>query len=215
MDVTWLGHSALLVEAGSSRILIDPGAYSDDWHGLTDLTDVLVTHVHPDHLDVENVVALLDANPDATVRADEAAAGALAKAGRDAEVLAPGAQVDLGGARLRAVGGHHACIHEDFGLNSNVGLLLTHDLVTLYHPGDDITTVPVGVDVLALPITAPWSALKDTAQFLRAVRPARWFPIHDAILSDAGRGLYVGRVGDLAPATSELLEIERGTATAL
>ena len=73
MDITWLGHSALLVEAGRSRILIDPGAYSDDWHGLTGLTHVLVTHVHPDHVDVVNVPALLDANPDASVRADAAA----------------------------------------------------------------------------------------------------------------------------------------------
>ena len=215
MDITWLGHSALLVEAGRSRILIDPGAYSDDWHGLTGLTHVLVTHVHPDHVDVVNVPALLDANPDASVRADAAAAEALTKAGCDAEVLETGTEADLGGVSLRAVGGHHACIHEDFGLNSNVGLLLRADGTTLYHPGDDISTVPDGVDVLALPISAPWSALKDTAQFLRAVRPARWFPIHDAILSATGRGLYVGRAGDLAPEGSELLTVERGTATTL
>lgn len=215
MDVTWLGHSALLVESGEARILIDPGAYSDGWHGLTDLTDIQVTHVHADHLDMAHLPALLDANPGATIRADAAAADALRSAGRAADTLEPGAELDLGGVALRAVGGHHACIHEDFGLNSNVGLLLTADGVTLYHPGDDIATVPAGVDVLALPISAPWSALKDTAQFLRAVRPGRWFPIHDAILSPAGRELYVGRVGDLAPRGSDLLTVEPGVATTL
>lgn len=209
MDLTPLGHSAVLVESGGRRILIDPGAYSTDWHALRDLSDVLVTHVHPDHLDIENLRGVLDASPGAGVLADEAAAAALTDAGLETTVLRPGQHVDLGGVSLIAVGGSHECIHEEFGLNTNVGLLLAADGLTFYHPGDDIHTIPDGVDVLALPVAAPWSKLRDTAQFLRAVRPGRWFPIHDAILSEAGRALFVGRVGDLAPDGTELLPVSR------
>ena len=51
MQLTHLGHSAVLVQTDGARILIDPGNFSDAWHGLTDLDAVLVTHRHPDHLD--------------------------------------------------------------------------------------------------------------------------------------------------------------------
>ena len=37
MQITQLGHSAVLVETAGNRVLIDPGAFSDAWHGLTDL----------------------------------------------------------------------------------------------------------------------------------------------------------------------------------
>ena len=51
MQLTHLGHSAVLVQTDGARILIDPGNFSDAWHGLTDLDAVLVTHRHPDHLE--------------------------------------------------------------------------------------------------------------------------------------------------------------------
>ena len=67
MQIAHLGHAAVLVETDAVRILIDPGNFSDDWHGLTDLDAVLVTHQHPDHLDPEHVPALLATNPQARV----------------------------------------------------------------------------------------------------------------------------------------------------
>ena len=67
MRITHLGHSAVLAETDSARILIDPGNFSDRWHSLTDLDAVLVTHQHPDHLDPQHLPALLEANQEARV----------------------------------------------------------------------------------------------------------------------------------------------------
>ena len=66
MIVTHLGHSCLLVEAGGARLLIDPGAFTTGFEELTDLDAVLVTHQHPDHLDVERLPLLLESNDGAT-----------------------------------------------------------------------------------------------------------------------------------------------------
>jgi L-ascorbate metabolism protein UlaG (beta-lactamase superfamily) len=60
MKLTHLGHACLLVET-DVRLLVDPGTMSD-FAGVTDLAGVLVTHQHPDHIDVPRLAALLAAN---------------------------------------------------------------------------------------------------------------------------------------------------------
>ena len=55
MEITHLGHATVLIEIGDVRVLIDPGSFSDQWHGLTGLDAVLITHQHPDHVDPQQV----------------------------------------------------------------------------------------------------------------------------------------------------------------
>ena len=42
MQITHLGHAAVLLEAAGLRVLFDPGNFSDEWHGLTDLDAIPV-----------------------------------------------------------------------------------------------------------------------------------------------------------------------------
>ena len=67
MRISHLGHSAVLLQTDEAQVLIDPGNFSDDWHGLTDLDAVLITHQHPDHADPEHLPALAAANPNARI----------------------------------------------------------------------------------------------------------------------------------------------------
>ena len=62
MRITHLGMQLSSPRPTGARILIDPGNLSDAWHSLTDLDAVLVTHQHPDHLDSQNLPALLASN---------------------------------------------------------------------------------------------------------------------------------------------------------
>jgi L-ascorbate metabolism protein UlaG (beta-lactamase superfamily) len=53
MQVTHFGHACVLVGLGTGRTLIDPGEWSDGFSELGGLDGILITHKHPDHLDMQ------------------------------------------------------------------------------------------------------------------------------------------------------------------
>ena len=203
MQITHLGHSAVLVETDDARILIDPGNFSDAWHGVTDLDAVLLTHQHPDHLDPQQLPALLTANPGVRVFAEpsilsKVAAGDLPSLGDAAEALPADRQEAVGDVLITAVGGQHAVIHRDLPRIGNVGYLVSSEgQPTLFHPGDAFDTAPPGVDILAVPAYGPWAAMKETVDFVRAVGALEGFPIHDGLLNERGFGLVFNRVNEM------------------
>ena len=200
MIVTHLGHSCVLVEVGGARLLIDPGAFTKGFEELTGLDAVIVTHQHPDHLDVERLPLLLESNPEAALLTEPEAAAELDKVGIDAAPLHPGSSVTVGGATVTGVGGTHAEIDPAIPRIGNVGLLIGADAEpTLFHPGDAYEYAPAGVDVLAVPLSAPWTKFSETAAFARTVGAARAFPIHDGLLVKGGRGVYLGNLSRVLP----------------
>ncbi|MFT3877250.1 MAG: MBL fold metallo-hydrolase [Propioniciclava sp.] len=201
MQITHLGHSAVLVEVADRRILFDPGNFSDRWHGVTDLDAIVVTHLHPDHIDPQHVGALLADNPDAAVWVEPGVLNAVDLGGR-AQGIAADTSVELGGVRIDAVGGLHAVIHRDIPRIGNVGLVVTAaGEPTFFHPGDSLEAIPAGVDVVGIPMMGPWAAMKEHVDFLRALNAPHGFGIHDALLSERGWGLAFGRYNEMTPTT--------------
>jgi L-ascorbate metabolism protein UlaG (beta-lactamase superfamily) len=214
MRVTHLGHSCLLVELAGARLLFDPGAFSPTAAELTEVDAVLITHAHPDHVDVTVLRSLLAGNPDTPVIAEPDTAATLTGEGIPARALAPGESVTVAGARVHGVGGRHTAIHDEIPRIGNVGMVVTADgEPTFYDPGDDLDTVPdaalapEGVDLLALPIAGPWVTVPSAVGLLHAVSPRAWLPVHDAVLSPAGRNLYLNVLRSLTPEDIELRDL--------
>ncbi|MBM9467774.1 MBL fold metallo-hydrolase [Nakamurella leprariae] len=191
MDITKFGHATLLLEQDGTRILVDPGSFTDAAAFEVDgLAAVLITHEHPDHVQPDRMPALLAANPGAVVAGPPSVASLL-RGTTDVRVLQDGDALDLGPLTVDVVGGAHQLVHPRMPRIENVGLVVADaDGTRLFHPGDSYEVVPEGIDVLAVPISSPWGKLGETVDFISAVAPRTVFPIHDALLSRAGRQLF-------------------------
>ena len=201
MKITHLGHAAVLLEVAQRRILFDPGNYSDRWHDQTDLDAIIVTHLHPDHVDPEHIGGLLAANADAQVWVEPGVLTTVDLGGRG-QGIAEDESVELGGVTIEAVGGLHAVIHRDIPRIGNVGLVVTAEgEPTFFHPGDSLDTAPAGVDVVAIPMMGPWAAMKEHIDFLRELGAPQGFGIHEALISARGWNLCHSRYNEMTPTT--------------
>jgi L-ascorbate metabolism protein UlaG (beta-lactamase superfamily) len=190
MPLTKLGHSCVRIEHDGQVLVVDPGAFTE--RGAVDgATAVLVTHEHLDHLDVGEL-----ATTDAPVYTIDAVRRRIAEedpaVAERVQVVAPG-QVFDAGLPVTAVGELHAVIHPDLPRFHNTGFVIDVGGTRIYHPGDALTPPGSPVDVLLLPVHAPWSKVSEVADFSRAVGARRSVAIHDGLLNHTGHGV-VGRV---------------------
>jgi L-ascorbate metabolism protein UlaG (beta-lactamase superfamily) len=115
-------------------------------------------------------------------------------------VAADGDAFTAAGFAVRALGQWHAVIHPDLPPVANIAYLVEGAAL---HPGDSFTAPAAGtsVDLLFLPVSAPWLKVAEAVDYLPAVGPRVAVPIHDAILSEPGRALTDRVVGSLAKET--------------
>ncbi len=208
MKITHLEHSCVLIEVAGERILIDPGNFSTRWHSLQDLTAILVTHQHPDHIDPNHIHTLVTANPGAKAWVEPATAD-LCPAAEMIPVEA-GERLKLGEVEIEAVGGNHAIIHSDIPRIGNLGWVIrAPGEPSFFHPGDALDTTPSDIDCLAIPAHGPWCAMKETIDFARAVNAPHGFLIHDGLINDRGWNLTFTRLQEMTQ--TELVDLRDGS----
>ena len=188
MRLTKYEHACFTLEKDGKLLVVDPGTFTTDLGSPENVIAIVVTHEHPDHFDVNALGALIAHNPEAKIYAHE---NITRQFGEDGETLPyetveTGKTVTVDPFTLEFFGGEHAVIHPDIPVVANLGLMIDD---TVYYPGDSFTQPSKPVDVLALPVGAPWLKMNEVIDYLTAVKPRLAFPTHDAVLSDAGKSV--------------------------
>lgn len=182
MRLTKYGHACVRLEAGDGVLVIDPGTLSE-MESLSGATAVLITHEHADHIDLDKLEAARAANPALTVHTHSAFAEVL---GAGVTAVEPGDTFTAAGFTVRVVGGEHAEIIDGWPGCPNIGFIVDG----VYHPGDSLFVPAEPVDTLLIPAAGPWLKLREAIEFVRTIKPARAFPIHDAALNAYGQNHF-------------------------
>ncbi|PIS05362.1 MAG: hypothetical protein COT81_01575 [Candidatus Buchananbacteria bacterium CG10_big_fil_rev_8_21_14_0_10_42_9] len=186
MKVTKYFHSCLLIEDHGSDILIDPGLYVfiDNHLRPEDMpkVDVIIfTHRHGDHFDLESLQKILQTSPQAKIFCPPDLQEILSKEGIKSEILKPKQKINAAGFEIEGVKAEHGDLPRD--VPDNIGVLIDG---RMYHPGDNVTSTPPvkQLEILALPIIAPWNTVKQAVDWAVKLKPQNIIPIHDGYLKD-------------------------------
>ncbi|WP_108718939.1 MBL fold metallo-hydrolase [Miniimonas sp. S16] len=241
MRLTKLEHSALLLEKDGAVLVIDPGVLTTELPEVDGLVGVVLTHQHPDHWTPDHLAHLVGEAHDAVVLGPQGVVDAAREAGHEVTAVSAGDEVAVGPFTLRFTGGTHAPLHSSIPAVDNVGVVvdgvLYHPGDSFALPagaGDDAADADAGtgsgsgsgsgtdagmgtgtggIEVLAVPVGAPWLTIGDAMDFVEQIGAPRVLGIHDLSLSDFGRTVHVrnlraateragGEYLDLAPGES-------------
>ncbi len=196
MRITKFGHACVRVEHDGRTVVLDPGMFTEV-EALDGADAVLITHEHPDHYLPDHLRAT-----DARVFTIEAVAARIREDAPDVAerltVVSPGESFDPG-IPARAVGELHAVIHPEFPRFFNSGYVLSAGEEKVYHPGDALTPPGEDVDVLLVPVSAPWMRASEGVDFAREVGAPRNLAIHDRVYSEAGLRIMDGHMNAFLP----------------
>lgn len=193
MRMTKLRHSCIRLERDGQRIVLDPGIWSGD-DLLAGANAVLITHEHVDHLDGGVVRAALQTDPALELWTNAAVAAQFADFGGRVHTVGHGDAFTAAGFDVRVYGTDHAVIHPDIPTVPNIGFAIDQ---RLFHPGDAFTTPGEPIDILMLPISAPWLKAAEVFDYARAVRPQISYAMHDELLNANGIALMGSLAGAL------------------
>ena len=180
MKITKYEHACLDITEGNTRIIIDPGAFSESIADLGGISAVVVTHVHGDHFDSEKLQKIISQNPNAKIFTTQEVVD---KFSQNTKTVKNGETVDVNGIVLEFFGEQHAEIDPKTPLNQNIGVSVNQKL---YYPGDSFTECNKQFDILAVPASAPWLRVGQTIPLIENSKCNQVFPIHNALLSDIG-----------------------------
>ena len=182
MKLTKFEHSCMVLEKNGRVIVIDPGGFSESFRPVPNTDALIIAHEHGDHYDPDKIAAIRELNPDVKIFTT----ASVAKEVDGATEIHTGDKVTIGGFDIEFFGHDHAPILDNVVPCDNFGVVV--DGVFSY-AGDSFAIPPVHPTVIALPASAPWLKVDESVKYMTAVKPARAFPTHNALLSKSGESV--------------------------
>ena len=190
MRITKYEHACFMASIADKKLIVDPGSFTVPLPDMNNVVAVVITHEHGDHWTPEHLQRIKDNSPEVKFFGP---AGVVAAAS-DFEVteVKEGDKIEIDPFTLEFFGAKHAQIHASIPIIDNVGVLINDEV---FYPGDSFTLGPVGVDLLAVPASAPWLKIGEVMDYVAAAKPKRSFATHEMVNSVLGNQMADARIG--------------------
>lgn len=183
MKITKFGHCCLLIEEKDIRILTDPGSWNET-PNVENLDVILLSHEHADHIHIESLKTILKSNESAVIYTHEGVKKLLDAENISCILIGDGEEINIKGINIASFGTKHACIHSDMSIVQNTGFYIANKF---FYPGDSFYNPKKDIEILALPVIAPWMKIEEAIEYAKTIKPKIVFPVHDGMLKEDRR----------------------------
>ena len=181
MKITKYEHSCVVMEEGRSKLIIDPGIYSNSLVDITDVTALVITHVHADHFDESKVEKIIKMNLNVQIFSTEEVAKEISA--KNVVEVEPSKIYRVGDFNLEFVGQKHEVVDPKTPVVKNSGVLVNE---LFYSPGDSYEVPTKPFKVLSVPKSGPWLRIKDALPMFEKSNCTLVIGTHDALINDQG-----------------------------
>ena len=182
LEITFIGHGTLMFKYADRIIQVDPWTKLADYGKLPKADLILVTHAHPDHLDLDALKATRGANTKVVV--SSACAGKI----KGEEVLKNGETRSLFDISIEAVPAYNLVHMQDSGKpwhpkGDGNGYVLTFGDKRIYVAGDTENTPEMkaikNIDIAFLPMNLPYTMTPEmVVDAAKVFKPRILYPYH-------------------------------------
>jgi L-ascorbate metabolism protein UlaG (beta-lactamase superfamily) len=199
MGITFLGHASLLIDMDGEQILTDPLLRKRVWHlqrqrqiidqsFLDDISAVLISHAHSDHMDFPSLRML---DQDTRIIAPRGTAQLLKKGGiQNVQEIARGESFNVGKVMVTATHAEHDGARFRYSKPAETVGYMIEGAKRIYFAGDtdlfpEMAELAPDLDIALLPVWGWGPNLgsghldpHQAAQALKLLKPALAIPIH-------------------------------------
>ena len=171
----------MLFELDGFKLLFDPGKFSFaegqvNPEMFADVQSIIITHIHPDHLDIENIKKIVSTS-NAAIHTNRQVGEQLDKEGIIWHLIEPGI-INIGPFELEAI----AVIHEpilDNPLPDMLAFVINNKVLYPVDSMQDSLLKYKGIELLLMVTMAPFANELRIAAFADQLQPKQILPVHD------------------------------------
>jgi L-ascorbate metabolism protein UlaG (beta-lactamase superfamily) len=198
MKITKFGHCCLVLDIDGVKIMTDPGSFTTEQNTVIGIDAVLITHSHQDHYHAESVSQIKKNNPTAVFITNSEVGELLKKEGVDFTKVSDGETTEVKEVKIEGFGRDHAEMYGEMGKCENTAYMVAN---TFYFPGDNFHNPERKVDIMALPVAAPWLKISEVIDFAKEIQARAAFGVHDGMIVPSFRGFVGMALKNFVPET--------------
>jgi len=181
MKITKITHNALIIEFADVKILVDPGKDGlDQYEKILNLSHIIITDAHGDHLNAEGLNILLKNNPTVQLIVSEDVMSKISTLDivyDNTLVIINRTTLEIGNKNIIFDLAPHMLTYK--GVTPCNDILVFTIEKQFFYPSDTLAKPPYPVDTLALNVVTPFGTTQTFVDYALEVNPKKVFNVHD------------------------------------